>query len=94
MDIEYGLFVWDAHKETVNIEKHGIDFVTASRVFIDRNRKIYVDKKHCGQEERLFCMGKIGNRVLTVRFTYRGNRIRIIGAGWWRKGRKYYESRE
>jgi len=29
---------------------------------------------------------------LTVRFTYRGSVIRIIGAGYWRKGRKIYES--
>jgi len=29
--------------------------------------------------------------VLTVRFTYRNNRIRIIGAGFWRKGKDIYE---
>ena len=26
-----------------------------------------------------------------VRFTYRGETIRIIGAGYWRKGRRLYE---
>ncbi|MDD5422490.1 MAG: BrnT family toxin, partial [Candidatus Omnitrophica bacterium] len=31
------------------------------------------------------------NKIVTVRFTRRGNKIRIIGAGYWRKGRKYYE---
>lgn len=30
--------------------------------------------------------------VLTVRFTYRQHRIRIIGAGYWRKGRAVYEA--
>jgi hypothetical protein len=29
---------------------------------------------------------------MTVRFTYRGNTIRIIGAGYWRKGKKIYET--
>jgi uncharacterized protein len=28
--------------------------------------------------------------VMTVRFTWREQRIRIIGAGYWRKGRKIY----
>jgi predicted DNA binding CopG/RHH family protein len=28
---------------------------------------------------------------MTVRFTYRKNRIRIIGAGYWRKGKDIYE---
>ncbi|MEI6747001.1 MAG: hypothetical protein WCL34_13640 [Methylococcaceae bacterium] len=34
---------------------------------------------------------KDGSSILTVRFTYRHNRIRIIGAGYWRKGKKIYE---
>jgi predicted RNA binding protein YcfA (HicA-like mRNA interferase family) len=29
--------------------------------------------------------------ILTVRFTYRKNKIRIIGAGYWRKGKEIYE---
>lgn len=29
--------------------------------------------------------------VLTVRFTYRQQTIRIIGAGYWRKGKAIYE---
>jgi len=28
---------------------------------------------------------------MTVRFTWRDGRIRIIGAGYWRKGRKVYD---
>jgi hypothetical protein len=33
-------------------------------------------------------------RLNTVRFTWRGDRIRIIGAGYWRKGRQAYEQAE
>ena len=34
--------------------------------------------------------GKVDDGILTVRFTYRGETIRIIGAGYWRKGRRIY----
>jgi hypothetical protein len=36
-------------------------------------------------------MGKVGDDVVTVRFTWRRNVIRIIGAGYWRKGKRLYE---
>ncbi len=42
-------------------------------------------------EERYYCFGKIHNYVVTVRFTYRNNKIRIIGEGYWRKGKTIYE---
>ena len=87
-------FVWDLARELVNIHKHGIDFDTASKAFKDPKRKIYVDSKHSLKEERLFCIGKVGNRIVTVRFTYRDDKIRIFGAGYWRKGRIYYEKKD
>ncbi len=37
------------------------------------------------------CVGKIEERILTVRFAYREDKIRIFGAGYWRKGKDYYE---
>jgi hypothetical protein len=36
-------------------------------------------------------MGEVGGGILTVRFTHRHNVIRIIGAGYWRKGKSIYE---
>lgn len=87
-------FIWDFEKELVNISKHGVDFVTASKAFKDSKRKIYIDSKHSKKEERFFCIGKVGGKVLTVRFTYRSGRIRIIGAGYWRKGERYYGKEE
>ena len=36
-------------------------------------------------------MGNVGDGILTVRFTYRNQVIRIFGAGYWRKGRSIYE---
>jgi hypothetical protein len=42
-------------------------------------------------EERFYCFGRVERGVLTVRFTYRDGVIRIIGAGFWRKGEAVYE---
>ncbi len=42
-------------------------------------------------EERYYCFGKVDENILTVRFIYRSNKIRIIGAGYWIKGKKIYE---
>ncbi len=87
-------FIWDPQKEQPNIEKHGVDFTTAARAFLDPERRIYIDSRHSTKEERMFCMGKVAGKVLTVRFIYREGKIRIIGAGYWRKGKVYYEKKE
>ena len=87
-------FVWDEGKELLNIHKHGVDFTTASKVFFDPKRKIFKDSKHSNKEDRLFCIGKVEGKILTVRFLYRDGKIRIFGAGCWRKGKQYYEKSE
>mgnify|MGYP001591689587 CR=1 FL=1 len=84
-------FIWDARKEAANLQKHGVDFHTAAKAFRDPQRKIFTDSKHSWGEPRYFCIGRVGNRVLTVRFVYRAGKIRIIGAGYWRKGVQYYD---
>ena len=88
---EHGGFVWDTRKERINIYKHRIDFMTAAKAFEDSKRKVFTDSKHSEYEERYFCIGKVSNKIVTARFTYRAGKIRIIGAGYWRKGIKYYE---
>ena len=87
-------FIWDSSRELANIHKHGLDFYTAALAFKDPKRKIYVDSRHSLNEERLFCIGKVGNKIVTVRFTYREDKIRIFGAGYWRKGKVYYEKKD
>ena len=87
-------FEWDPRKEWLNRWKHGVDFSTAAEVFRDPHCRILVDLKHGGEETRYFCLGKVEERVLTVRFLYRGHAVRIIGAGYWRKGRKLYEKKK
>ncbi len=87
-----GMFEWDEKKQRANIAKHGVDFLQAQEAFLDLRRVIAVDEGHSEQERRLFCIGRANDgAIITVRFTRRGNRIRIVGAGYWRKGRKLYE---
>lgn len=85
-------FEWDEAKEKANIVKHGVDFTEAQSAFFDPNRLIATDEAHSTREPRLFCVGRTDRGgILTVRFTLRGNGIRIIGAGYWRKGKELYE---
>jgi uncharacterized protein len=84
-------FEWDPKKETLNLAKHGVSFVEAQRAFLDPLRVIAVDEAHSKKEPRLFCIGRSQRGIVTARFTQRGDRIRIIGAGYWRKGKQLYE---
>jgi uncharacterized DUF497 family protein len=85
------VFEWDEEKDKENQAKHGISFLAAQQAFLDPHRVIAEDITHRTEEDRYYCMGCVGEGILTVRFTYRGNVIRIYGAGYWRKGRKIYE---
>jgi len=84
-------FEWDALKNKQNREKHGVSFFDAQHAFADPQRVIIEDLSHSKNEERFFCLGKVKGGLMTVRFTERQGRIRIIGAGYWRKGRKIYD---
>ena len=85
-------FERDDRKDLENVEKHGLSFYEAQEAFFDENRVILQDAKHSSTEKRYFCIGKTAEGgIATVRFTLRNGRIRIIGAGYWRKGKKIYE---
>lgn len=84
-------FEWDETKNRENQRKHGISFETAQYAFADPRRVIAEDLAHSRDEHRYYCFGQVGGGILTVRFTYRGQVIRIIGAGYWRKGKQIYE---
>ena len=86
-------FEWDPNKDKSNQKRHNVSFALAQHAFLDRNRIIAKDLKHSGKEKRYFCMGKVDGEIITARFTYRGSIIRIIGAGYWRKGKVAYEKK-
>jgi len=90
-----GFFEWDPEKQRINIKKHGCGFNVASQAFADPHRIIAIDEDHSEDEPRYFCIGRAKHgQIVTVRFTLRENCIRIIGAGFWRKGRTLYEKEE
>jgi len=86
-------FDWDTQKEQANIAAHGVDFVEAQKAFADPRALVVLDEAHGGGTElRWWLLGKVGSRVMLVRYTHRAPGIvRIIGAGYWKKGRDYYE---
>jgi len=68
-----------------------VSFGKAQRAFADPRRVIAKDLSHSSSEERYYCFGEVEGGVLTVRFTYRQDVVRIFGAGYWRKGKRIYE---
>lgn len=84
-------FEWDSKKDQENKDKHGVSFGKAQFAFADPYRVIAEDLSHSSSEKRYYCFGWVEDGILTVRFTYREDVIRIFGAGYWRKGKRTYE---
>ena len=84
-------FEWDLKKDIENQVKHGVPFELAQYAFSDPDRVIAQNLEHSSTEHRYLCFGRVGEGIMTVRFTYRASIMRIFGAGYWRKGRKIYE---
>ena len=84
-------FEWDPHKDAANQRKHKVSFADAQFAFADPQRVIAKDLDHSQTEERFYCFGRVQEGVITVRFTYRADVIRIFGAGYWRRGKEIYE---
>ncbi len=86
-------FEWDEEKNLANQHKYGVSFHEAQYAFLDEKRVIAEDLDHSQEEPRYYCFGlnREETGILTIRFTYRSGCIRIIGAGYWRKGKKIYE---
>jgi len=82
----------DEKKNHDHQRKHGVSFEFAQLALADAKRVIAEDLAHGHGEKRYYCMGWAGHGVLTVRFTYREGVIRIIGAGYWRRGKRIYEA--
>jgi len=85
---------FDSAKEAANLAKHGVDFPTALRVFEDPNRMIVPNQNHSEDEPSFYAIGHDGRGILTVRFTIRGDALRVIGAGYWRKQKSSYENQK
>lgn len=69
-------FEWDEEKRRTNLEKHGIEFEEAYPVFDGRERLTLPDPRHV--EERFITIADVGTGFLSVVWTPRGGRIRLI----------------
>lgn len=73
------LVEWDANKNRINIQKHGISFETAALVFADEERIEYYDKLHSIDEDRYVVLGCVQG-ILYVVYTMRDEAARLISA--------------
>ena len=58
-ELEGMLFEYDEEKNRINIEKHGIAFEHAARVFFDYNRIEMYDEENSREEDRYDTIGDI-----------------------------------
>jgi uncharacterized DUF497 family protein len=71
------MFAWDESKRRANLEKHGIDFADAEKIFggftlsAEDTREVY-------GEQRFLTLGLLEDQVVSVTHTERGDDIRII----------------
>lgn len=69
-------FEWRA-KDRLNQTKHGVGFGVAQLAFLDPGCVIAEDTDHSRDEQSFFCFGRVAEGIVTVRFTRRGEKIRI-----------------
>ena len=73
-------FEWDDAKARANRRKHRVSFADARRVFNDLNAVDRIDDTMDYGEDRYRAIGLVGGVLLSVAYTERGERIRIISA--------------
>ena len=83
MDLE---FEWDDVKAAENVRRHGVTFAQAALAFRDPFAVEWIDLREDYGEERIILLGMTGNQVLTVAYTERAERTRIISG---RRATKY-----
>jgi len=82
-------FEWDDVKERTNRKRHGVDFRTAAKVFLDPY-VIEFDDRDAAGELRFNAIGLVDGRMLFVSYTMRGDVVRIISA----RGAEPHEKKE
>jgi len=76
-------FEFDEAKSQVNLDKHGIDFVDAQRLWDDPY--LLEIRANSDDELRFLLIGRIGEKHWSAVVTYREGRIRLISV---RRSRK------
>lgn len=89
-------FEWDSAKNEINLAKHGISFLAASRVFEDPHFFEADSTRPGNGETRMKAVGMVDGRLFAVIYTVRGVNRRIISARRARDNerREYREGKE
>ena len=74
-------FEWDEGNIDKSCQKHGITPKESEEIFLDENLPVSRDIEHSQKEKRFIGLGKtLENKILSVVFTLRKDKIRIISA--------------
>jgi uncharacterized DUF497 family protein len=70
-------FIWDEPKRQANLNKHGVDFIDAERVFVGPTFTFEDDREDYG-EQRWVTLGLLGVQVVVIVHTETEEEIRVI----------------
>jgi uncharacterized DUF497 family protein len=73
-------FEWDEAKARRNYKKHGVSFDSARRAFADPFMVEVIDQREDYGEERVLLIGMAEGQLLSVIYTEREGRFRLISA--------------
>ncbi len=81
-------FEWDQGNNKKNLDKHNVSLIECEELFF--NSPFYFpDVKHSETETRYIALGETKKkRLLTICFTYRNKKIRVISARYQHKKEK------
>ena len=71
-------FEWDENKNTTNIEKHGVSFKDAQRIWDET--PLEISRRTRNGEERILVTGELEGQLIAVVYTKRRGNIRLISA--------------
>ena len=88
-------FEWDEGNINKNLHKHGVENQEIEEVFFNLPVLFSPDPKHSGRESRYLVLGQTDKRrKLSIIFTIRQNKIRVISARLMSiKERRFYETK-
>ena len=85
-------FEWDKGNIDKSWKKHKVSSKKAEQVFFDRKAIIIYDEKHSKIEKRYLILGVTKTFIkLSIIFTKRKNKIRVISARKMNRKKKLYE---
>jgi uncharacterized protein len=88
-------FEWDEEKAVANLRKHGVAFVDAAEAL--RSDRLVVEKLDMNDdygEERTIAFAMLGDVILMIVFTMRGEIYRLISARRADRDEQHYYYRE